>query len=103
MLFLSSKQKSWQHRWTLVENPREVVPEVFAKILRVSMLSRKIARRGPPFLGFILLLLTSVLKFASGGGEGGGGTVVIFSKIGAKRAFQKIIYFLSIIITTNLV
>jgi hypothetical protein len=38
-----------------VENPREGVPEVFAKILRGSRFSRKIARRGPPISGFIIL------------------------------------------------
>jgi hypothetical protein len=52
-------------RFTPVENPGEGVPEVFAKIPRGSRVPGKIAR-GPPILGFIAFLLTSVLKFAKG-------------------------------------
>jgi hypothetical protein len=54
------------HRCTRVENPGEGVPDVFLpKSLRGgSRLSGKIAKGGPPILGFIAFLLTSVLKFA---------------------------------------
>jgi hypothetical protein len=53
-----------EHRCTRVINPGEGVPEVFAKIPRGVKAFRKNYQWGPPILGFIAFILTSVLKFA---------------------------------------
>jgi hypothetical protein len=44
------------HSCKQVENSGERVPEVFAKIIRGSRLSRKNEKWGPPILGFIAFL-----------------------------------------------
>jgi len=62
-LKLVNISRNFYPRCTWVENAGEGIPEVLPKSLVGSRLSGKNARGGPPILGFIAFLLTSVLKF----------------------------------------
>jgi hypothetical protein len=62
---LKRQKRGRGYRCTRVENPGEGVTPIFAKIPEGgARLSGKIAKGGPPILGFIAFLLTSLLKFA---------------------------------------
>jgi hypothetical protein len=55
------------NRCTQFENLGEGVAQAFAKFPKWGV--KKNCQGGPPRLGFISFLLTSVLKFAWGGGD----------------------------------
>jgi hypothetical protein len=57
------------HRCTRVENPREGVPDVFAKISRDGQGFQEKLAGGGSLSGFIAFLLTTALKFAWGAGS----------------------------------